>query len=123
MFGVIDKVYKLIDYLKVIFIKEQQLEARAKSILESAKKIEGFIGGGYTEEQIIKRIKEELASNKTALIIYSLFNIAVVFPIYLLLVHFNLGSAILGTLVSIGLSYGFYCIFTLMGILSALRLK
>ena len=122
MFKIVNLFYKLIDFIKNNYAREEQFVEKAKKILESAKKIEGFLGGGYSDEKIIAKITKELRENRIVSVIYAIVALFLLFPIYTIFIH-GVFNCFATSVVVYFLQYAFYSIFTFMGILTTLRVK
>ena len=120
LFKIVQLFTKAVDFIKILLINEEKIEASAKRILESAKKVEGFLGGGYTEEKIIAKIKEELIQNKSTLAIYMLLSVLMI-PIFLLL-SFGIVKSLGVAATMCVLNHIFYTIcFTVVSIIYTLK--
>jgi len=119
--SLVHKALELVDLIKYKIIDDKKIEEKATKILTIAKGIEGFVGNGWSsEEQMLKRVAEELKSNRTAVIIYTFMSL-LLFPIFS--IFMGMATASFNCLGMFIFAYCFYSIFTVTGIISILRMK
>ena len=119
---VAQKLLALGEFIKSKHVDENQIKSSAQNILEAAKKVEGFIGGGWSSEEVLlNRLEDKLRTTGVAHTAYFYFSLIIVFPI--LYIGMGLLYGILNSMILFLLSSLVFTLWSCIETVIILRLK